>query len=47
MGFKHGRFLKFSDKIPMANLFVTMLNQAGIESPNFADSTGELNELLT
>ena len=46
MGFKHGRFLKFSDKIPMANLFVTMLNQAGIESPNFADSTGELTELL-
>jgi hypothetical protein len=46
MGFKHGRFLKFSDKIPMANLFVTMLNQAGIESPNFADSTGELNELI-
>jgi len=30
----------------MANLFVTMLNQAGIESPNFADSTGELNELI-
>jgi hypothetical protein len=46
MGFKHGRFLKFSDKIPMSNLFVTMLNQAGIESPHFADSTGELNELL-
>ena len=47
MGLKHGRFLKFSDQVPMSNLFVTMLNRAGIECPAFADSTGELSELLS
>lgn len=47
MGLKHGRFLKFSDQVPMANLFVTMLNRAGIDCPVFADSTGELTELLS
>lgn len=47
MGLRHGRFLKFSDQVPMANLFVTMLNRAGIDCPVFADSTGELTELLS
>jgi hypothetical protein len=47
MGLKHGRFLKFSDQVPMSNLFVTMLNRAGVECQSFADSTGEMNELLS
>lgn len=47
LGVKHGRFLKFSDQVPMSNLFVTMLNCAGVPSESFADSTGELTELLT
>jgi hypothetical protein len=40
------RFLKLGDQLPMSNLFVTMLNQAGMECPAFADSNGELSELL-
>ena len=47
MGLKHGRYLRFSDQVPMSNLFVTMLNRTGVECPAFADSTGELNELLS
>jgi len=46
MGFKHGRFLKFGADVPMSNLFVTMLNRAGIECEKFADSTGEMTELV-
>jgi len=46
MGFKHGRFLKFGAEVPMSNLFVTMLNRAGIECERFADSTGEMTELV-
>ena len=45
LGLKHGRYLKFSDQVPMSNLFVTMLNRTGVVCAAFADSTGELNEL--
>ncbi len=45
-GLKHGRYLKFSDQVPMSNLFVTMLNSAGVPCASFADSTGELTELM-
>ena len=46
LGLDHGRFLKFDSKIPMANLFVTMLSQMGIPCDQFADSTGPLSELV-
>lgn len=47
LGFDHGRFLRFSQDIPMSNLFVTMLNQLGMPCEAFADSTGGISELLT
>lgn len=47
LGFKHGRYLRFGAEVPMSNLLVTMLNRAGIECEKFADSTGELRELLS
>lgn len=47
LGFDHGRFLRFSEDIPMSNLFVTMLNQLGMPCEAFADSTGGISELLT
>lgn len=46
LGFAHGRFLTLSDQIPMSNLFVTMLNQMGVPCEQFADSTGDIGELL-
>jgi hypothetical protein len=46
LGLKGGQFLKFPEKIPMANLFVTMLNQLGNPVEKFADSTGDLTDIL-
>ena len=43
-GFQHGRFVSTSKdtRTPLSNLFVTMLQNCGIESDTFADSTGTL-----
>lgn len=46
-GLKHGRFLKIDEnKHCLADLFVTMLNSLGVETPRFGDSTGNLNTTL-
>ena len=45
LGLRHGRYLRFDSQVPMSNLFVTMLNAVGVESPKFADSTGEMTAL--
>lgn len=48
-GFKHGRMLSFDRKAahrpPLTNLFVSMLQQFGVESDKFALSTGTLRGL--
>jgi BMFP domain-containing protein YqiC len=46
-GFKHGQHLKFNDQIntPLCNVFVSMLQQMGIERDRFASSTGTLTGL--
>ena len=45
-GFKHGRLLTFDRKAksrpPLTNLFVSMLQQFGVETDQFATSTGTL-----
>lgn len=45
-GFEHGRLLEFDSKSshrpPLTNLFVTMLQQFGLETEQFATSTGTL-----
>lgn len=48
MGFKHGQMHEFADnqKVPLANLFVTMLQAMDVPAEKFADSTGTLNQLL-
>jgi len=46
LGIHHGQFLKFSDKIPMSNLLVTMLNSVGSKCDQFADSTSDITELV-
>lgn len=49
-GFKHGRHLFFPkhgrQQTPLCNLFVTLLQQMGIERDKFGTSTGNLNQLL-
>jgi hypothetical protein len=42
--FKTGRFLNVSSQ-PMSNLFVSMLNQFGVDTKAFGDSTGRLAEI--
>ena len=46
LGLKHGRFLQMDGKVPLSNLFVTMLN--GLDTPveSFVDSTGTVTEIL-
>jgi hypothetical protein len=48
LGFKHGRVHAFEGerKVPLANLFVSMLNAVDTPVEKFADSTGELTEIL-
>jgi Protein of unknown function (DUF1552) len=47
LGFKHGNLHDFigDKKVPMANLYVSMLNAVDIAAPKFADSTGEMTIL--
>ncbi|MEZ5399931.1 MAG: DUF1552 domain-containing protein [Bryobacteraceae bacterium] len=43
---KGGRYLKFAgDETPLTNLYLTMLDKAGIPTEKFGDSTGPLNRL--
>ena len=42
-GFQHGRFTKHSNPKPLSNLFVTLLDRAGVEIDAFGQSTGSLD----
>ena len=42
MGINHGSYQRFDEKTPMTNLFVSMLNAAGVHRGKFSDSTGKL-----
>jgi hypothetical protein len=46
-GFRHGQHLAFdrSNNYPLPNLFVSMLQQMGIEADRFASSTGTMHGL--
>ncbi len=50
-GFRHGSHHRFErhgrDGRPLSDLFVTILQQLGIEDDRFSNSTGNLNHLLT
>ena len=46
MGYKHGQYLTFAKDVPLANLFVTMQKRMGVQADSFADSTGEISEIL-
>ena len=47
LGFKHGNLHAFEGekKVPLANLFVSMLNGVDVPVASFADSTGPMTEL--
>ena len=41
-GFDHGRFVRHGGDVPLCNLFLSMLNRAGLVTESFGQSTGEL-----
>jgi hypothetical protein len=41
-GMKGGRHLRYEQGTPLNNLFLALLNKAGIHAESFGDSTGEL-----
>ena len=49
LGFKHGRLHSFegAKKVPLSNLFVSMLNAVDVPTEKFADSTGAMTQLTT
>ncbi len=46
LGLQHGQYLRYDEKTPLSNLFVTMLDRLGVPVESFADSSGEMSELL-
>lgn len=42
LGLTHNQYLRFDEKTPMSNLFVSMLQAVGVDVDSFADSTGTL-----
>lgn len=48
-GLRHGRHISFegSNKQPLSNLFVTLLQQMGLETDRFSSSRSSMNSLLT
>lgn len=45
LGMKHGQYLRFSEKTPLSNLYLTMLHCLGVPMKSFSDSTGEMTEV--
>ncbi|MEQ8837430.1 MAG: DUF1552 domain-containing protein [Lacipirellulaceae bacterium] len=45
-GLKHGQHIRLQEGTPLTNLFVTMLQQSGLEIESFAGSNGNVNEFL-
>jgi hypothetical protein len=47
LGLRHGQFLHCDQNTPLSNVFVTMLDRMQVPVESFADSTGEMSELLS
>lgn len=46
-GLRPGRHHHYAGRRPLADLWLTLANQSGLDLPRFADSTGTLTELCT
>src|SRR5207302_3142124 len=44
-GMKGGRHIRFEKAVPLANLYMTMLDKVGVRVDKFADSNGKVAEL--
>ena len=45
-GMRGGRHLRYDKPTPLANLYLTMLDKAGVHLDSFADSQGKMDELF-
>ena len=45
LGLSHGQYHKIGTKMPLSNVFVTMLDRLKVPVKSFADSTGECSDL--
>lgn len=46
-GMKGGRFIKYREPVPLANLHLTLLDKVGVKIDSFADSTGRMTDLFS
>lgn len=46
LGLKHGQYLRYDDNTPFSNVHETILNRLEVPTNGFADSTGELKEIV-
>src|SRR4029079_15882247 len=46
LGLHHGRFIKYKNARPLADLYLTMLHRYDIPVRSFADNAGEFSEIL-
>jgi hypothetical protein len=46
MNVRHGNYLRYGEEVPMSNLFTTLLGRMNIPTESFADSTGDLSDLI-
>jgi hypothetical protein len=46
LGIQHGQYRKYSENVPLSNLFVTLLDRMNVPVPAFKDSTGDFSEIL-
>jgi hypothetical protein len=45
MGLKHGNYTQFTEKTPLSNLYLNMLNAAGVPMKSFADSNDYMDKM--
>ena len=46
LGYKHGHYHEFPSSVPFSNLFVSMLDSAGVPIKKYHDSTGRIEEIF-
>lgn len=46
LGFRHGSYQVFPEKVPFSNLLLSILHAVGAKEKSFADSTGQLEEVF-
>ncbi len=47
IGLKHGQYLQMDERTPFSNLHLTILRRLNVDAESFADSSGEVLQILT